>query len=165
MEDILDNPNFSVDVIDIVDSSITTENILVKLMAIYNDKVDSMCHGETTHMFVMYDQTIIVAGALLRVTSKCVVIKRVCSSPELALKIIQCLQYLYSNTELHLSAVEEKAIIYKEVNFTKRNRRNCLCKQRKGVEHIVWNYKPSRVLTRQQKGARIMVQMITSKQK
>lgn len=162
MEDILDNPNLRVNVIDIVDSSISTENILVKLMAIYNDKIDSMCHGETTHMLVMYDQTIIVAGALLRVTSKCVVIKRVCScvtSPELALKIIQCLQYLYSNTELHLSAVEEKTILYKEVNFMKRNRRNCLCKHRKGVEHIVWNYKPSRVVTRQQKGARIRFQI------
>ena len=120
--------------------NVSYDNILVQLMAIYNGKIDSMCHGETTHMLVMYDQTIIASGALLRETSKCVVVKRVCSSitsPELAMKIIQCLQYLYSNTELHLSVAEEKAVLYKEINFTKRNRRNCLCKHRKSVEHIV----------------------------
>lgn len=79
MDNILDNPNLKVNVIAIVDKSVSTDNILIKLLAMYTGKVDSMCHGDTTHVLAMYDSTIIVAGALLRVTDKCVVIKRICS--------------------------------------------------------------------------------------
>ena len=158
MEAILDNPNWSVNVITFADeSSITTEDILVKLF--YSDKVDYQCRDYTTHIFVMYDRTIIIAGALLVVTEERVAVRRMCSSGTFTdekLIIIQCLKFMYVNRELHLSVANIKTPTYRGINFMKRSSTGCECIKHKGVSHLVWDDRPIAVkpisVARHQKG-------------
>ena len=162
MEDILENPNLRIEVIDIADLSFSSGNISVKLMEIWNDTSGFMCNGDTTHTLVMYDSGMIVAGALLLVTDKCVIIKRVCvtniTPPEHTLKILRCLQRIYSTTELHMSILEDERRIYSEINFVRRHRKNCPCKHSKHMEHTVWSIipkqdNPKQVIPRQSRGS------------
>ena len=156
MDDILENPNLRVDVIEIDDLSFSSGNISVKLMEIWNDASGFMCNGATTHALVMYHYGMIVAGALLLVTDKCVVIKRVCvtnlTPHEHTLKIIRCLQRTYSTTELHISVHENESGFYSEINFVKRHRKNCSCKHSKHMDHTVWSIIPKEIIPRQSKG-------------
>jgi hypothetical protein len=159
MEDILENSNLSVEVIEIADLSFSSGNISVKLMEIWNDTSGFMCKGETTHTLVMYDSGMIVSGALLLVTDKCVIIKRVCitniTPPEHTLKILRCLQRIYSTTELHLSILEGEIRLYSEINFVRRHRKNCDCKHSKHMEHIVWSNIPKDIIIpRKSKGSK-----------
>ena len=156
MEAILDNPNWSVNVIAIAnESSIVSENILVELLTVCSDKIDYLCQTETTHIFLMYDKTAMIAGALLAVTEEWVAIRRICSSGTF-LKMIQCLKFMYANRELHLSVANVKIPIYRGINFVKRSITGCQCVRQRAVSHLVWDNKPIAVkpiaVARHQKG-------------
>lgn len=161
MEDILENPNLRVEVLETADLSFSSGNISVKLMEIWNETSGFMCKGATTHTLVMYDCGMIVAGALLLVSDKCVVIKRVCitnlTPPQHTLKIIRCLQLIYSTTELHITVPEDETRLYNDMNFVvRRHRKNCSCKLNKHMVHTVWSNQndvlPKQVIPRQSKG-------------
>ena len=101
-----------------------------------------MCHGNTTHMIVLYDEGVVVGGALLRSSPNVVIVKRLCTAKENIDHIEIIIKYLQrhcSSMDLHISVSDDCLRTLGTYGFTKKNRsRMCLCKINKKMTHLVW---------------------------
>jgi hypothetical protein len=144
------NDSYSkIELIDIRESSELTDNILRVLLDVYNDSGCFACHGETTHIIVLYDNEEIIGGALLRVSLRIVVIKRLCVVDFTSFHssvILQFVKERYIGNEIHSSPKDNAFNFFMSNGFVVSRRRGCLCKSRKELTHLVWN--PLRTIVR-----------------
>jgi hypothetical protein len=97
-----DADSFKIELLDIGDSTPITERLLQVLQDVYNDAGKYTCHGGTTHIMVLYDNGKVVGGALLRISNRVIVIKRLCvgvenrNSIHTSTIIQYCLYFIFS---------------------------------------------------------------------
>ena len=142
-DDFIIDQSLKIELIDIGEPSELTDKLLHVLLDVYNDLGTFACHGETTHIIVLYDNGEIAGGALLRVSMRVVVIKRLCVvdvTTSHSSLIIQYVKNRYRASEIHSSPKEEASNLFTTNGFTVRRRRGCLCKNKKGLTHLVWNH-------------------------
>jgi hypothetical protein len=77
-----DMGSLMIELIDIGETSPVTDGLLHFLQDVYNDAGKYPCHDGTTHIIVLYDNDKVVGGALLRISSCVIVIKRLCIGVE-----------------------------------------------------------------------------------
>jgi hypothetical protein len=139
-----------IDLIDIGRATPVTEKLLQVLHDVYNDAGKYTCHGETTHIIVLYDNSEVVGGALLRISNRIIVIKRLCvglgnENSSHSSAIISYVVSTYSTYEIHITTTPEAVGIFLANGFIQRRRSlGCLCKKVKGMIHISW--KPVKVV-------------------
>jgi hypothetical protein len=145
-----DADSFKIELLDIGDSTPITERLLQVLQDVYNDAGKYTCHGGTTHIMVLYDNGKVVGGALLRISNRVIVIKRLCVGVENrnsihTSTIIQYVISKYSTYEVHTTTTPESVTIFLANGFEQRRRSlGCLCKNVKGLLHLSW--KPVKVV-------------------
>lgn len=145
-----DADSFKIEILDIGDSTPITERLLQVLQDVYNDAGKYTCHGGTTHIMVLYDNGKVVGGALLRISNRVIVIKRLCVGVENrnsihTSTIIQYVISKYSTYEVHTTTTPESVTIFLANGFEQRRRSlGCLCKNVKGLLHLSW--KPVKVV-------------------
>jgi hypothetical protein len=133
--------NMRLEIVDIVGSSPEiVDGLLQQLMVIFNNGAGFTCHGDTTHIVLLYRSGTVVGGGLLRVATTTVAIKRLCTNErEHPSIIIRFLQERYKEKELHANPERGIVDFYLEHNFTRKSRtRRCLCKYSIKLSHLVW---------------------------
>ena len=69
-DDFIIDQSLKIELIDIGEPSELTDKLLHVLLDVFNDLGTFACHGETTHIIVLYDNGEIAGGALLRVSMR-----------------------------------------------------------------------------------------------
>ena len=123
--------------IDFIDSN-HSEEVLLQLLAIYDDRAVFTNYGDTTNIAVLYISDILVGGALVRMTANLVIVKRMCTSDQQhSVIILQYLTEMFAGKEMHINVHLRSIAHYLALGFVKKNRSaKCMCIQRKFFSHL-----------------------------
>ena len=120
----------------IVDDQISAD-ILPQLLDIYDDKAATSNYGNTTNVVVLYMNDLVVGGALVRITTNLVIMKRMCISDQHhSVIILQYLSEMFHEMEMHINVHVSSIPHYRSLGFEIRYRKNCNCAKRPSFSHL-----------------------------
>jgi hypothetical protein len=121
------NPNvlFKIEILDIGKATPVTDRLLQVLQDVYNDSGKHTCHCGTTHIMVLYDNGKVIGGALLRMSNRVIILKRLCVGVEnrnsiYSSRIIQYVISRYSTYEVHTTTTPESIAVFVANGFEQR---------------------------------------------
>lgn len=136
------NPDIRMEIINAVDSSVSIRQKLSALLTIWGD---SKSHTNMSHIIVLTDRGVIVAGGMLDVSVANVTILRLCTTIERSPDyewhnrlMIQFLLESYNDMDIHVSAANKRVNFYRDHAFVKKNITNrCECLHTRNFVHLV----------------------------
>ena len=129
--------SFNIELFDASFPMRRTDLLLQSLMDIAPIYGSDNC-DKTTHMVVLLEFGIVVAGALIRQLPSMITITRFSSRTEANIKfVIGYVTDRFPNVDIHMSVSSDNAEIFFAVGFTKRNRTRKCCMYSSALIHIV----------------------------